>query len=196
MQKPDTSLILASGSVFRKALLEKLDLPFSCDSPDIDESHKPGETPAQLVERLAYEKARHVAGKRPASLVIGSDQVACVDEKILGKPGGFENALRQLQSASGKVVTFYTGLTLFNAATGNAQTVCETFKVHFRELSEAQISRYLEKEQPYNCAGSFKSEGYGICLFSRLEGNDPNSLIGLPLIRLIAMLENEGFAIP
>jgi septum formation protein len=196
MLNPDTTLILASSSVFRKALLEKLDLPFSCDSPDIDESHKPGETPAQLVQRLAFEKARHVAGKYPGSLVIGSDQVACVDEQILGKPGNFENAMRQLQSASGKAVTFYTGLTLFNAVNGKAQTICDTFKVHFRTLSEAQISRYLKKEQPYNCAGSFKSEGYGISLFSKLEGDDPNALIGLPLIRLITMLENEGFSIP
>jgi septum formation protein len=129
-------------------------------------------------------------------LIIGSDQVACVDGQILGKPGDFTRAKQQLIRASGKKVTFYTGLTLANSVSGNRQTICEPFTVHFRQLNEQQIERYLNKEQPFNCAGSFKSEGYGITLFSKLEGDDPNTLIGLPLIRLVQMLENEGLALP
>lgn len=189
-------IVLASTSVFRKMLLEKLALDFETASPQIDESALEDETPQQLVERLSVQKAESLRESFTDALIIGSDQVACVDEKILGKPGNFENALQQLKLASGRKVTFYTGLTLLNASTGTAQTVCEPFNVHFRKLDDAQISRYLKHEEPYNCAGSFKSEGYGISLFERLEGDDPNALIGLPLIQLIRMLDNEAVSIP
>ena len=189
-------IVLASTSVFRKILLEKLAIEFATGSPDIDESARENETPDALVKRLSEAKARALSDTYPENLIIGSDQVACIDDEILGKPGNFENALVQLRKASGKIVTFYTGLTLLNSASGHAQTLCEPFRVHFRELNDEQIRRYLTHEQPYNCAGSFKSEGLGISLFERLEGDDPNSLIGLPLIQLIRMLDNEGVHIP
>jgi septum formation protein len=190
------NLVLASTSIFRKKLLEKLDIPFQTTSPDIDERRRPGEAPTELVERLSLEKALAAAKNYPEHLIIGSDQVACVDDEILGKPGNFSNAKSQLSLASGKNVIFYTGLALHNSLTGKSQTLCEPFEVGFRKLTEAQIERYLKKEQPYNCAGSFKSEGYGITLFSRLSGDDPNALIGLPLIRLVELLGNEGLALP
>ena len=141
-------------------------------------------------------KANAVAKNHPNALIIGSDQVALLDGKLLGKPGNHENAVKQLENASGKSVTFYTGLCLINSATNNMQTICDIFRVYFRQLSRQQIENYLQKEQPYNCAGSFKSEAYGIALFDKLEGDDPNTLIGLPLIRLIQMLGNEGISLP
>lgn len=198
MSRPDQppSLVLASTSPFRRALLEKLALPFATCAPEVDETPLPGETPDALVMRLAEAKARACADQFPAQLIIGSDQVACIDGDILGKPGDRERAVAQLQRAAGRVVTFYTGLCLFNSATGHAQVACEPFRVHFRPLDTDQIGRYLDAEQPYNCAGSFKSEGYGITLFERLEGEDPNTLIGLPLIRLVAMLGHDGVALP
>lgn len=185
-------LVLASTSPFRKALLAKLGIPFDVDAPDVDESPLDNETPEQLVERLACAKAVKVADKYPDALVIGSDQVAVVEGQILGKPGDHAKALRQLQQASGKTVTFLTGLCLHNAATGQNQSEVVPFKVVFRNLAAQQIENYLQAEQPYHCAGSFKSEGLGIALFERLEGEDPNTLIGLPLIRLVRMLEKEG----
>ncbi|ALE52380.1 septum formation inhibitor Maf [Candidatus Thioglobus autotrophicus] len=194
------ALILASSSPFRQTLLNKLGLEFSVVSPNVDESRKPEETPEQLVYRLAQDKAREVA-KSHDGLIIASDQVATLpgalatDEKILGKPHTHENAIKQLSSCSGNIVTFRTSLCLLNTNSGNIQTLVENFKVVFKDLSSAQIDNYLKKEQPYNCAGSFKSEGLGIGLFSRLEGNDPNTLIGLPLIQLIKFLENEGIDI-
>ncbi len=189
-------IVLASTSIFRKQLLEKLQLSFITASPDADETAHANESPEDLVQRLSVAKAQAIANAYPDCLIIGSDQVACIDGKILGKPGNFDNALEQLRAASGKTVTFYTGLTLLNSKSGVTQTVCETFNVHFRQLSDAQISRYLQLEQPYNCAGSFKSEGFGIALFDKLQGDDPNSLIGLPLIRLVRMLDKEGVSIP
>jgi len=192
----DSKIVLASTSVFRKMLLEKLSVEFATGSPDIDESTVDNEAPEALVKRLSEAKARALSEDYPENLIIGSDQVACIDDEILGKPGNFDNALLQLRKASGKVVTFYTGLSLLNSANGHVQTLCEPFKVHFRQLNDEQISRYLNHEQPYNCAGSFKSEGYGVSLFERLEGDDPNTLIGLPLIQLIKILDNEGVHIP
>jgi MAF protein len=190
-------LVLASSSPFRRELLARLGLTFLCDSPDIDESRQPGEAPEQLVQRLALEKARAVATRHPGTLIIGSDQVAVLaDGSVLGKPGSAENAAQQLSKASGATVTFLTGLCLYNAASGAHQLCCEPFRVHFRELSAQMISSYIKKEQPLNCAGSFKSEGLGITLFRRLEGDDPNALIGLPLIRLTDMLAGEGIALP
>jgi MAF protein len=186
------TLVLASTSPYRRELLERLGLPFLTAAPQVDESRRPGESPETLVTRLAEAKARAVAMAFPEALVIGSDQVACVDGEILGKPGGRERALAQLTQAAGKEVVLHTGLCLLNSATGQAQVVREPFRVHFRSLTQAQIASYVDREQPFNCAGSFKSEGLGISLFERLEGDDPNALVGLPLIRLVAMLEAEG----
>ena len=185
-------LVLGSSSPFRAELLAKLHLPFVTASPDIDESVHQGEAADALVLRLAQQKARAVARDFDNALIIGSDQVAVIDGQILGKPGNHENAVQQLRSASSKSVIFLTGLALFNSHNNTMQSIVEPFTVHFRRLSDAQIDCYLRQEQPYQCAGSFKSEGFGISLFSRLEGNDPNALVGLPLIQLIQMLDNEG----
>ncbi len=190
------TIVLASTSPFRRELLERLGLPFTTASPDIDESRKPGEPPHRLVERLAQDKAGAVAVTQADALVIGSDQVACIDDDILGKPGDRESAIRQLLAASGRCVTFFTGLCLLNTASGRARVICEPFKVHFRHLGRDEIERYLDAEEPYNCAGSFKSEGLGIALFEKMEGDDPNALIGLPLIRLVSMLKEEGISVP
>ena len=185
-------IILASTSIYRKALLEKIHVEFKTEKPNVDETPLNNETAIQLVERLAIKKAHAITASNPNSLVIGSDQVCMNNGVILGKPHHFENAFQQLKNASGKAITFYTGLALINSKTGNIQSLVETYVVHFRELNDEMITAYLEKETPYNCAGSFKSEGYGISLFDRFEGKDPNSLVGLPLISLIKMLENEG----
>lgn len=189
---PHSPLILASTSPFRRSLLERLGVPFTTASPNADETRHPGEQPQDLVLRLARAKANAVAPAHPGALIIGSDQVACIDETVLGKPGNRERAIEQLTRTSGREVVFHTGLCLLNAATGKSQTCSEPFRVHFRRLSHAQIEGYVDRERPFNCAGSFKSEGLGIALFDRLEGDDPNALVGLPLIRLIAMLESEG----
>ncbi len=189
-------LILGSTSPFRRELLHKLGLVFEVDAPDVDESMQAGEQPVEFVQRLALEKAKAVAARHDNALVIGSDQVACIGSNILGKPGSKEKATAQLTETSGQRVSFYTGLCLLNGATGKSQVVCEPFHVYFRKLSREQIERYLSAEEPYNCAGSFKSEGLGISLFEKMEGDDPNALIGLPLIRLITMLEQEGISVP
>ncbi len=186
------TLILGSSSPFRAELLKKLQINFIQHSPDIDETQLEGESAPALVERLAQEKARLIAETYPRALIIGSDQVAVADGNVLGKPGNHQTAIQQLMMASGKSVTFYTGLALYNAENQTMQHIVEPFTVHFRELTEKQIEYYLNQEKPYQCAGSFKSEGFGISLFSRLEGDDPNSLIGLPLIKLIELLSNEG----
>lgn len=186
-------LILASTSPYRKMLLDKLGLPFECATPNVDELALPGETPRSLVLRLAQAKAQALAARYPNHLIIGSDQVCVLDGEITGKPHTEENARLQLKKASGNVVTFYTGLALYNSANGQLQTECEPFDVHFRHLSEQEINVYIRKESPLNCAGSFKSEGLGIALFDRLEGRDPNTLVGLPLIALCKMLRREEF---
>lgn len=185
-------LYLASTSVYRQQLLSKLTAAFTAVKPDVDETPLPAETASQLVYRLALAKANSIAGNLQSGLVIGSDQVAVFANEIIGKPHTTENAVKQLTRFSGQTVTFLTGLALVNADTGKAQVVVEPFDVTFRHLSAAEIDAYIAKEQPLDCAGSFKSEGLGITLFSRLNGNDPNSLIGLPLIRLNALLLNEG----
>lgn len=185
-------LILGSSSPFRAELLTKLRLPFITASPDIDESPIDDETPIELVKRLSEQKAHAVANIYPDALIIGSDQIAVIDGDILGKPGSHKVAFQQLRRASGKQVQFLTGLALYNAQQDEMQSLVEPFTVHFRQLSDDQIDYYLHAEKPYNCAGSFKSEGYGISLFSQLQGNDPNSLIGLPLIQLTAMLQRQG----
>ncbi|MGD8641145.1 MAG: nucleoside triphosphate pyrophosphatase [Gammaproteobacteria bacterium] len=189
-------LILASTSPYRQDILRKLNLAFDVMAPDVDEASHSNESPAALVQRLAEAKAKAVAQKCPDALIIGSDQVAVLDDTILGKPHSHENAVQQLKAASGKKVTFLTGLCLYNSATQHAQVKCVPFMVHFRQLSDEQMERYLQQDQPYNCAGSFKSEGLGITLFEKLEGDDPNTLIGLPVIELLRMLANEGVELP
>lgn len=189
-------IVLGSSSPFRKAMLEKLGLNFLTCSPDIDETALLGETPEELVERLALLKAEAVAVKHPAALIIASDQVSVLNHQINGKPGNSENAFAQLKASSGNTVSFYTSLCLYDAKTKEHQMVVIPFHVHFRILSEEKIRRYIAKEKPFNCAGSFKSEGLGISLFERLEGDDPNTLIGLPLIELVTMLEQKGIQIP
>ena len=189
-------LLLASSSPYRRELLERLRLPFVCAPPDIDESHHPRESAIALVKRLAQEKAMALAARFPDHLIIGSDQVAVLGEQILGKPHTFERALEQLSASSGKSVTFLTGLALYNSQTGHCQVDCVPFTVHMRELSAPRISRYLHAEQPYDCAGSFKAEGLGVSLFRSTEGPDATSLIGLPLIRLVDMLAEQGVEIP
>lgn len=184
-------LILASTSPWRRALLEKLAIPFECAAPDVDETPMSGEAPRHLVSRLAQAKAQSLAHRFPDHLIIGSDQICVLDGEITGKPLTEEKVRQQLTKASGNIVTFYTGLALYNSATGHLQTEVEPFDVHFRHLSETEIEDYVRKERPLHCAGSFKSEGLGIALFERLEGRDPNTLIGLPLIALCQMLRRE-----
>ncbi len=188
-------IILASSSPYRRTLLARLGLPFETVSPDVDESARAGETPQELVERLAVDKALAVANRSPDTLVIGSDQVAVHDGEIVGKPRDHAHALHQLQQASGTTVTLYTGLAVVHSDSGRVQSEVVPYRVVFRPLNDEQIERYLAKEQPYDCAGSVKSEGLGIALLERFEGDDPNTLIGLPLIRLVRMLEREGVAV-
>lgn len=185
-------LLLASTSPYRKILLEKLQFSFTCAAPKVDETPLPGETAEALVLRLAAAKAEALAIGYPDHLIIGSDQVCVLNGKISGKPHNTENAYAQLSCASGQTVTFYTGLALYNSRSRRLQALCEPFYVHFRTLSQAEISAYVRLEQPLNCAGSFKSEGLGITLFDKLEGRDPNTLMGLPLIALLDMLRSEG----
>lgn len=189
-----SALILASSSPYRRALLDRLNLTYKCASPDIDETPIEGESPKDYVARLAEAKARELAAQYPDAIIIGSDQCCVLDNRIVGKPGNFENARRHLQNCSDKHVSFLTGLCVLNTSNDNCQVCVEPYNVHFRTLSTAMIENYLHAEQPYDCAGSFKMEGLGIALFSKLEGDDPNSLIGLPLIRLISMLEQQGLA--
>jgi MAF protein len=191
-----TPLVLASSSPYRRELLSRLQLPFSWSAPAIDETRQPNESAEALARRLAQEKAQALAGDFTQHLIIGSDQVAVLNGQIIGKPHDFARAQAQLQAASGASVTFLTGLALLNSATNAWQVDCIPFTVHFRQLSEASISRYLEAEQPFDCAGSFKAEGLGVSLFRATEGTDATSLIGLPLIRLVDMLFNEGVQIP
>jgi septum formation protein len=188
-------LILASSSPYRRELLERLKIPFEVMAPEVDETPRPGETPEKLVERLAVEKAQKIAGQIPGALVIGSDQVAVYNGSIVGKPHNHDKAVEQLRSASGRTVTLYTGLALVNADTRRVQREVIPYRVTFRALTDTQIESYLRLEQPYSCAGSVKSEGLGIALLEKFEGDDPNTLIGLPLIRLVRMLENEGIKI-
>lgn len=188
-------IVLGSTSPFRKALLEKLHIDFTCDSPNIDETPLDDETVEDMVVRLAIAKAQAISGNHSNALIIGSDQSAMLDNKKLSKPGNFENAFKQLTRASGRSITFQTGLCLLNTQTGNIQSACIPYTVVFKTLTPKMIENYLHKEEPYNCAGSFKSEALGIALFERFEGDDPNALIGLPLIELVNFLDNEGFSI-
>jgi len=186
------TLILASSSEYRRELLQKLQVPFSSISPRVDETPLVNERPYETALRLAQDKAKKIGSEYPHALVIGCDQVATLDGEQFGKPLNHNNATKQLQLMRGREVTFHSALCLYNAATGNMQTVVVPYLVRFRQLSDEQIENYLIKEQPYHCAGSAKSEGLGIALIERMIGDDPNALIGLPLIKLITMLKNEG----
>lgn len=188
-------IVLASTSIYRKTLLERLQLPFITHSPNINETPLPNETPESLVRRLSYEKAQAVAVYHPEAVIIGSDQVAVLNGQIIGKPGSHKAAKDQLQRSSGKTISFLTGLTVFNSATASADTVVDAYEVTFRTLNNTEIESYLLKEKPYDCAGSFKSEGLGIALFEEMKGDDPTSLIGLPLISLTRLLKNVGISV-
>ncbi|MEA1064813.1 nucleoside triphosphate pyrophosphatase [Apirhabdus apintestini] len=185
-------LVLASTSLYRKTLLEKLGIPFTSDAPDIDESPLPDEQAHHLVTRLAKAKAQALALRYPRHLIIGSDQVCVLNNAITGKPHTPERAVAQLREASGQRVTFYTGLALYNSATANMQCISEPTEVLFRALTDREIAHYIAREQPLDCAGSFKCEGLGIALFKRIISRDPNTLIGLPLIALCEMFAAEG----
>jgi MAF protein len=185
------ALVLASSSPWRRELLQRLGLHFECASPNIDENPISGEAPQELALRLARQKAEALAEQYHQHWIIGSDQVACLaNGELLGKPGTHANAVSQLSRSSGQQVTFYTSLFLLNSSNGDAQHHCEPFKVQFRSLSKTEIEAYLYREQPYQCAGAFMMEGLGITLFESLQGQDPNALIGLPLIALNKMLIN------
>lgn len=195
-QKHMSQLVLASTSPFRRELLSRLQIAFETAAPDVDESPLAGETPAATAERLAVEKAKAVAARYPNGLIIGSDQVAYCGELRFGKPGTRDNAARQLRAMRGKDVIFHTGLCLLNTISGRIQVTGVENIVGFRDLRDDEIEAYLDKEDALNCAGSAKSEGLGISLLRYLRGDDPNALVGLPLIALAAMLRNEGVPLP
>ena len=189
------SVILASTSAYRRELLSRLRIPFEITAPEVDERPLANETAKETSWRLSREKARAASLLHPDALIIGSDQIALLGTQQIGKPITHENAFKQLQLMRGQTITFYTALTLLNARTNEYQTEVAINKVHYRDFTDAQIESYLNKEQPYNCAGSLKSEGLGIALVKGIEGDDPNALIGLPLILLVKMLLNQGVSI-
>lgn len=197
MQKQAPSrLLLASSSLYRKELLNRLGLPFETASPDIDETPLAGESAAQTSVRLAEAKARALASRYPDHLIIGSDQVALLDGIQLGKPGNHARAVEQLRQMRSRSIEFHTALCLFNAQTEHAQTAVDVTRVTMRNYSDEEIEAYLQREQPYNCAGSAKTEGLGIVLIAAIENRDPTAIIGLPLIELVSMLRNEGVVLP
>ncbi len=189
---PQRALILGSSSRYRRELMQRLRLPFEVLSPDVDESPLPGESPHDLACRLALAKAHAVAAFQPEAVVIGSDQVADLNGLPLGKPGTHERAVVQLRQMRGQTVIFQTAVAVVCAATGFAQMDIAPVKVQFRDLSDAEIEAYLQAEQPYDCAGSAKSEGLGIALLERIDNDDPSALVGLPLIRTCALLRAAG----
>ena len=189
-------LILASTSIYRRQLLDRFALPYEVVAPKVDESPRAGEAPAALAERLARAKADAVAALHPDAWVIGSDQVAECDGVAIGKPGGHARAVEQLRAASGRVLRFHTAICLRHRASDAAHAHRDVTEVAFRTLDEATIERYLLAEKPYDCAGSFKSEGLGIALFAAIRSEDPTALIGLPLIALARMLRAAGFDLP
>ena len=189
-------ILLASTSAYRRALLARLGLAFDCEVPGIDETPRPREPAVALVERLAQAKAAAVAQRHPQSLVIGGDQVAALDGEILGKPGDHAHAIRQLKALSGRAVAFHTAVCVRQVSRERQLAYVDTTQVHFRRLTPQEIERYLQAEHPYDCAGSFKSEGLGISLFERIESQDPTALVGLPLIALCQMLRELGLGLP
>jgi septum formation protein len=190
--RPPRQIVLASTSKYRRELLARLGLAFEVAAPGVDETPLPNEAPEATPRRLAEAKARAVAERFPQAIVIGSDQVAVLDGQSLGKPGNHSNAVRQLKAMRGKEVAFHTALCLYHAASARMETRVVPYYVRFREYSDAQIERYLEREQPYDCAGSAHCEGLGIVLIAEMRGADPNALIGLPLIALAEMLAALG----
>ena len=193
---PSSRIVLASSSTYRKALIARLGLDCRTATPDIDERALPAETPVATALRLAQAKARKIAEREPAALIIGSDQVAVLEDQRIGKPGSHAAALRQLQAMSGKTVVFHTALCLLNSETHVVHLANVPTTVRFRKLDDAQIERYLQQDQPYDCAGSAKIEALGITLVEQVESTDPTALIGLPLITLVTMLLKEGINIP
>ncbi|QNM97826.1 Maf family nucleotide pyrophosphatase [Chitinimonas koreensis] len=189
-------LVLGSTSRYRRELLERLGISFDVAAPDCDETPLAGETAAATATRLARLKAQSLAARFPAALIIGSDQVALLDGVQLGKPGNFERAFAQLQAMRGRTVVFHTALALHNAASGNTREVVVPWRVTMRDYSNGEIARYLEREQPYDCAGSAKTEGLGVAMIAAMEGSDPAAIIGLPLIELCRMLREEGHPLP
>lgn len=189
-------IILASTSPFRKQLLEKLKMPFETANPKVDEVVIPGEAVADMVQRLALQKAQALSDQYPNAIVIGSDQSASFEGNPIGKPQSHTKATEQLRQLSGHTVDFYTGLAVINTATNQSHLSLDLTRVTFRQLTKAEIEHYLRLEEPYQCAGSFKSEGLGITLFEKIESTDPNALIGLPLIALTSALKQFGIAIP
>ena len=185
-------LILASSSMIRKRVLAKIGIEFTAISPNINESPLPEEAPEALVRRLSEEKARKIALQYSNHLIIGSDQVAVVNNEIVGKPSNRARAIKQLEVASGRTVSLYTGVALLNSGTGRIQVDVLPYRVQFRDLTRAVIENYIDRDQPYDCSGSLRSEGLGIALLSKFEGDDPNILLGLPMIRLIDMLAEES----
>lgn len=189
-------IYLASTSKYRSALLNKLGVSFQTVRPEVDETPLAEEAPGTLATRLAIAKSQSVAASLPNGLVIGSDQVASLDNRLIGKPGNMEHAIEQLSSSSGRCVAFHTAITVTHAGTGESLSALEITHVQFRPLSQDQIVRYLEAERPFDCAGSFKSEGMGIVLFQKIEGRDPNALVGLPLIALVDILAKFDVLLP
>jgi septum formation protein len=191
------AIILASSSPYRRELLARLGLPFDCQSPNIDETPRPGETPRDLATRLARSKSEAVARALDApALVIGSDQVASIGGVPLHKPGNRERALVQLKQASGRTAEFHTGVTILDSRGSHAESALDLTRVHFRALSDREIERYVDRDRPYDCAGGFKAEALGIALFDRIESNDPTGLIGLPLIQVAVLLRTFGVELP
>ena len=192
---PQKQLVLASTSPYRRELLGRLGLSFEVANPETDETPLPGESPTATALRLSEAKARAVAQQYPEALIIGSDQVAVMDGRVFGKPGTHAKAVEQLRALSGKTVNFFTGLCVLNAKTGETEVCGVPTLVGFRELGDAEIENYLRREPAYNCAGSAKSEGLGIALLSRIHGDDPNALVGLPLIALCNLLRKHGMTV-
>lgn len=189
-------IVLASTSPFRRELLERLRLPFDVARPDTDESPLPGEDPEATAIRLAIDKAKAVSARFPEALIIGSDQVAHANGRTYGKPGSRDRAIAQLSEMSGNSIVFHTAVALLNTRSGKTQSACVPTTVRFRPLSRAEIERYVDAEQPFNCAGSAKSESLGVALLDYMRGDDPTALIGLPLIALCHMLRDEGVTLP
>ena len=192
---PSRPLVLGSTSRYRRELLSRLRLPFEVASPDVDEAPLPGEAPEALARRLALAKARAVAARHPEAVVIGSDQVACCEGRLLGKPGSREAALAQLRAMSGRDAVFLTAVAVAMPGAATAQWL-DTTTVRFRALADDAIARYIDAEQPWDCAGSFRCEGLGIALFEAIESNDPTALVGLPLIATARLLRAAGFVLP
>lgn len=189
-------LVLASTSPYRRQLLERFGIRFTVAAPDVDETPLPGETPIDLANRLARAKAEVIAHRHPASVIVGSDQVALFGREVIGKPGNPERCVEQLKMLSGHKLAFHTAVNVIQSDTGSNQSHLDITTVHFRKLTNEEIERYVARERPVNCAGGFKAEALGITLFDRIESQDPTALIGLPLIWLSAALRRTGFTLP